>query len=162
MSALPKQSPELDRDEPNPTNKPSLKLHNCRLDYDAALREHLAGGCASRVARAAGSKATSQRNLRRVGLKIVAKLKSRGDVLEAFDQLGFTIHEFCRGVVEQTQATKTTRVKYRGRLLGEYSAPDWRARTAARWMYLKATGLLELPLESADWHSPAPFTDWRG
>ena len=146
MSALPARKPTAQTGGPgNAGRTPFLKLHRCRLNYDAALREHLRGGCAARVARAAGSRATSRRNLRRVGLKIVARLESRYDVLATFDQLGFTVESFCRSVIAQFQAMKTTHYHYRGQLVGEYSAPDWRARAAACNLYLKATGIINLP-----------------
>lgn len=146
MSAIPARTPPAKPDRSGgDENAPFLKLHRCRLDYDAALSEHLRGGCAARVAQAAGSRATSRRNLRRVGLKIVARLESRYDVLDTFDQLGFTIQDFCRGVIAQCRAMKTKRYFYRGRLVAEFRDPDWRARTTARWLYLKATGILDLP-----------------
>lgn len=146
MSAIPARKANPRSGDPEDAGEASfLKLHRCRLNYDAALREHLRGGCAARVARAAGSRARSRRNLRRVGLKIVARLESRYDILATFDQLGFTIEDFCRNVIEQLQAMKTTHYHYRGRLVFEYSAPHWRARAAACDLYMKATGILDLP-----------------
>ena len=146
MSVVPKLRSERSGAADSGLDRPRLRLHRCRLDYDAALRERLRGGCAARVARAAGSRATSRRNLRRVGLKIVARLPSRNDVLAIFNRLGYTIEDFCRGVIAQTEATRTTRYHYRGRLIAEYSDPDPRAQTAARWMYIRSVGVLELPL----------------
>lgn len=127
-------------------NQPALRLHRCRLNYDAALREHLRGGCAARVAIAAGSGAKSRRNLRRVGLKIVARLPGRADVLATFERLGFSLEDFCRGIIEQTKATKRKRYFHRGRMIGNFADPDWRERGAALRMYAEATGLFELPL----------------
>jgi hypothetical protein len=124
---------------------PFLKLHRCRLDYDAALREHLHGGCAARVARAAGSRATSRRNLRRVGLKIVTRLKSRYDVLATFDALGFTIEDFCQKVIDMFEAKKLVFGRYHGRVVSTRTVPDYRTREAAAWLYLESTGILELP-----------------
>jgi hypothetical protein len=146
MSAQPAQAarrPAADRETAG--GRPFLKLHRCRLDYDAALREHLRGGCASRVARAAGSRATSQRNLRRVGLKIVARLERRYDVLATFDRLGLTIEEFCRSVIAQLQAVKIPHCCYKGDWIFGRPLPDWRARAAACRLYLLATGILDLP-----------------
>jgi hypothetical protein len=40
---------------------------------------------------------------------------------------------------------KTVRFHHRGRLFAEYQQPDWRAQTAVAWLYLKATGIIDLP-----------------
>ena len=146
MSALPaRRLHPRPGDGSNAKGTPFLKLHRCRLDYDAALRERLRGGCAARVARAAGSRARSRRNLRRVGLKIVKRLESRYDVLATFDQLGYTIGDFCRGLIEQLYATRTRIFCYRGRCIESRPFPDWRARARAAMVYLRATGILDLP-----------------
>ena len=146
MSAIPARKANPRPGDPEDAGEASfLKLHRCRLNYDAALREHLRGGCAARVARAAGSTATSRRNLRRVGLKIVKRLESRYDILATFDQLGFTVEDFCRSVIAQLYATKRHYRLYRGRWIESRPFPDWRARAAACDLYLKATGILDLP-----------------
>ena len=67
------------------------------------------------------------------------------DILATFDQLGFTVEDFCRNVIEQLQAMKTTHYHYRGRWIESRPFPDWRARAAACDLYLKSTGILDLP-----------------
>lgn len=150
MSAVPaRKNDALPGSRDDGGERPFLKLQRCRLDYPAALRAHLQSRCAARVAIAAGSSATSRRNLRRVGLKIIERLASRYDVFATFDHLGYTLEDFCRGVIEQTKAMKTVYFTSRGRVVSERSDPDWRARNLARWLYLKATGIIDLPTQAA-------------
>jgi hypothetical protein len=118
------------------TDRPRLILHRCTLDYDAALREHLRGGCAARVAKAAGSRATSRRNLRRVGLKIVARLPTRLDLAAALLRAGLTADVFARSLAEATKATKRVVLSHRGTITAAWVVPDWHARHAAwaQWL----------------------------
>lgn len=56
------------------------------------------------------------------------------------------IEQFCAAVIAGTQATRTVRYFYRGRLVGEFQEPDWPARTAARQLYIEATGIGRRPV----------------
>lgn len=136
---------------PSATAAPPLqwRLHGFRLDYAAALQALGRGQTAAQVARAAGSRARSQRNLRRIGLKIIRNLAASGAlqlVYEAFHRLGYALEDFCRGVIAGTQAVKRTRYYYRGVLMAEHVGPDWAARAQARDQYMRAVGLDKLPL----------------
>jgi hypothetical protein len=130
------------------TERPAVtwRLHGFQLDYDAALRAIAAGQPAANVARAAGSRASSRRNLQRVGLKIIGKLVSRGAVYETFCRLGYDIEQFCRDVIAATEATRTVRVYQGGRVVGVYEEPDWKAQARARDQYMRSIGLDKLPL----------------
>jgi hypothetical protein len=130
------QGDPLDELDEPPATRPRRPL-----DYEAALRAHLRGACAARVALAAGSTATSRRNLRRVGLKIVARLQRRYDVQATFDGLGFTLDDFCRNLVKMLDATKRSYRAYRGRWFMCGEDPDNGAQAAACWLYMAATGI---------------------
>jgi hypothetical protein len=118
-------------------DRPRLILHRCRLDYQAALEEHLRGGCAARVALVAGSRATSRRNLRRVGLKIIAKLPTREELLAACAHVGINAALFVRTLRRMFDATRVRRIAYRGKFTDERVDPDWRARANAAETYLR-------------------------
>jgi hypothetical protein len=144
-----------------------LRLHGLRLDYGAALRAYAHGACAAQIALAAGSRATSRRNLRCVGLKIVRRLESRGQIYQTFGQLGCAVEEFCKVVVRIMEATKTHVTQHEGQMAESEPMPDWKAQAAGCDLYMRATGIDKLPL----WLSPPehlkaifssrPLEDWE-
>jgi len=91
-------------------------------------------------------------------LKIVAKLVSSGQVYELSARLGYGIEEFCRDLIATiTQATKVVRIYDRGRVVGVFEDPDLKARTAARWQWMRAVGIDKLPLTApGDELAPEP------
>lgn len=82
------------------------------LDYAAALRKYSKGATLRNIARAAGSRA-AERNKKRIGLKILKRLRDQGEIIETFDRIGYTIETFAAGVALQAaSAEKVTRDHY--------------------------------------------------
>ena len=123
------------------------RLHGfTRLDYAAALQAIAAGQSAAEIALAAGSKASNRANLKRVGVRIVHTLVDAGVVYETCCRLGYTLEDFCRGLIEATRAMRTVRIYHRGRVIATVEEPDNRARLAALDLYMRAVGIDKLPL----------------
>lgn len=125
---------------------------NRKLDYVAAARKLAKGGTMASVARAAGSNATTRKGLRAVGTQIANRIRTRVDIHDRFDRLGFSIDTFAEGVIDAAQ-NASRRVK-----IGEAEDgtphfafdPDYDARTRARNQYLEACGLRQLPREGGE------------
>jgi len=141
---------------------PCLKLHGFRLDYAAAMRAVASGACAAQVAIAAGSKATSRRNLRRVGLKIIDRLVHSGQIRDTFDQLRYTIEQFCHAIINALQATKKTYCSHKGKVCVR-EVPDWKTQTKAADLYMRAVGMDQWPVlveRVAQLVESRPYDDW--
>lgn len=124
---------------------------NGKLDYVSAARALSKGATMANVAKAAGSKATTRKGLRAAGTHIAKRIRTRLDIRETFDRLGYSIETFARGVIESaTEASRRVRIGETEDGKPDFAFdPDHDARTRARNQYLEACGLRQLPLEGA-------------
>lgn len=124
---------------------------NRKLDYVAAAQAIAKGAKAATVAKKAGSRATTRKGLRAVGTRLIERIRTRLDIQERFDRVGYSIDEFARGVVDAaTNASRRVRVGGTNEEPEFEFDPDWDARTRARNQYLEACGLRQLPRESIE------------
>jgi len=125
---------------------------NRKLDYVAAAQMLAKGAGMARVAKAAGSNATTRKGLRGVGTRIAQRIRTRVEIQERFDRLGFSIDTFAAGVIDAAQnAARRVKVgeENDGTPIFEFDA-DHDARTRARNQYLEACGLRQLPREGGE------------
>lgn len=120
------------------------------LDYAKAAELAGKGATAAKIARAAGSKAKDRGTQARVGRKILARLRAKGQMLEIFDELGYDLKRFARQVIEATEATRMLYFTHEGQVSDEREVTDPAARARAREQYMAAVGIKQVPLEGAE------------
>jgi len=124
---------------------------NGKLDYVAAAQAIAKGAKPATVAKKAGSKATTRKGQRSVGLRLIERIRTRLDIQERFDRIQYSIDEFALGVADAARnASRRVRIGGTNEAPEFAFDPDWDARTRARNQYLEACGLRQLPRESIE------------
>lgn len=139
------------------STKGQRRTRGPKLDERAAVIAYSVGKTLAQVARAAGSRASSDRNARRIGHKIVQRVLNRGEMLDRFAAVGVVLDSLCENIAERLKATRTILLANAGQFTDRVEVPDWQARAKAAQQFMQLTGLLDLPTASEGDDAPGPL-----
>lgn len=121
------------------------------LDYPRGAEVLANGGSRREVAVAAGSQAASDRQLTKAGSDIVARLRHRGDILQALDRVGLTLDRVLGNIATRMDHRRITRTFDRkGQVVHEFHDADATAQARAVDQYFDLVGLRTLPPPEPD------------
>lgn len=121
-----------------------------KLDAGRFVEVISKGGTLAGAARAAGSTATTRAAQKQAGYKLLTRLRERGVIIQAFNEVGLTFQKFAASVAERLEATRQQHWcnTATGDVLDGPVDADNQARAAAAAQYMTAIGLAKVPQEA--------------